>query len=96
MFKIGLTAVVTAALCFGIVAATGLARPDARIISMKTGDIFRFQNNLQCQTLSKTQVACGAKKLPNSVAVYFDAKQVNVVRFNKAGTNATVLFKIKR
>ena len=46
--------------------------------------------------LSKTQIACGGKQLAGQIAVYYSPKQINVVRFNKAGSNATVLFKTTR
>jgi hypothetical protein len=46
--------------------------------------------------LSKTQIACGGRTLAGQIAVYYNPKQLNVVRFNKAGSNATVLFKIAR
>ena len=42
--------------------------------------------------LTKTQIACGGKTLAGQIAVYYNPKQLNVVRFNKAGSNATVLY----
>jgi hypothetical protein len=97
MLKIGLTVVVTATLCFGIVAATGLASQEARIITMKVGDRLTLKsNNFQCSAITGKQVACGRNKLPNQVHVYFTPTQLDVVRFNAAGSKATVLFKIKR
>ena len=103
MLKIGLTALVTATLCFGLVAATGFAsqqssqRQQARVINLKVQDRLSLKsNNFQCLVLTKKQVACGRNKLPNQVHVYFDPTQLQVVRFNKAGTSATVLFKVAR
>jgi hypothetical protein len=99
MLKIGLTALVTAGLCFGLVAATGFASQErqTRVINIKPQDRLSLKsNNFQCLVLTKKQVACGRNKLPNQVHVYFDPKQLQVVRFNKAGTGATVLFKIAR
>ena len=37
MFKLGLTAVLTAAVCFAIAAATGLGASSAKVITMKPG-----------------------------------------------------------
>jgi hypothetical protein len=100
MLKIGLSALVTATLCFGIVAATGFASrntQDARIIGLKVGDIVRMPtNNFQCQVLTRKQVACGRKTLASSVVVYFQPGQLDVVRTNKKGTGGEVIFKIKR
>jgi hypothetical protein len=102
MLKIGLTALVTTALCFGVMAATGFASQQgserqARIINLKVKDRLSLKsNNFQCLVLTKKQVACGRNKLPGQVHVYFDPQQLQVVRFNKAGTSATVLFKIAR
>ena len=102
MLKIGLTALVTATLCFGVMAATGIASQkssdrQARVINLKVQDRLSLKsNNFQCLVITKKQVACGRNKLPNQVHVYFDPNQLQVVRFNKAGTSATVLFKVAR
>ena len=37
MFKLGLTAVLTAAVCFAIAAASGLGASSAKVITLKTG-----------------------------------------------------------
>jgi hypothetical protein len=99
MLKVGLTAIVTATLCFGLVAATGFAsqQKQQRVINLKVNDRLALKsNNFQCLVLTKKQVACGRNKLENQVHVYFEPKQLQVVRFNKAGNKATVLFKIAR
>ena len=99
MLKTSLAVLVTATVCFAIAAATGLASGErsARTINLKVGDvIIQASNNFHCQVSSKTQIACGGKKLPNSVVVYYGPNQVNVVRFNAKGTNATVLFAVRR
>jgi hypothetical protein len=99
MLKIGLTAIVTATLCVGVMAATGFAsqQKQTRVINLKVTDRLSLKsNNFQCLVLTKKQVACGRNKLPNQVHVYFEPTQLQVVRFNKAGNQATVLFKIAR
>jgi hypothetical protein len=99
MLKIGVTAAVTAMLCFAIVAATGFAseQRSARVISLKVGDRLTLKSdNFQCLVITKTQVACGRNSLPNQVHVYFGPAQLNVVKFNAKGNSASVLFKVKR
>ena len=97
MLRTTLTVLVTATVCFALAATTGLAGGAARVLNLKVGDtVIQASNDFHCVVLTKKQIACGAKKLPNSVSVYYDPDQLNVVRFNAAGTKATVLFKIKR
>ncbi len=99
MLKTTLAVLVTAAACFAIAATTGVASGDraARTINLKVGDtIIQASNNFHCEVIAKTQIACGGKKLAGQVAVYYGPDQINVVRFNKAGSSATVLFKIAR
>ena len=100
MLKTSLTVLVTAALCFGIAAATGFAsgsNAGARTINLKVGDtIIQASNNFHCQVLAKTQIACGGKALAGQVSVYYTPKQLDVVKFPKTGNKATVLFAIKR
>ena len=67
------------------------------MLNLKVGDVvIQSSNNFHCQVSSKTQIACGGKTLKNSISVYYSPHQVNVVRFNAAGTGATVLFGIRR
>jgi hypothetical protein len=100
MLKTSLTVLVTAAVCFGIAAASGFASSDrssGRTINLKVGDtVIQASNNFHCQVLSKTQIACGGKKLAGQVSVYYSPTQLNVVKFNKAGTKATSIFGMKR
>ena len=99
MFKTSLAVLVTAAVCFGVAAATGLASSDrsARTINLKVGDtIVQASNNFHCQVLSKTQIACGGKKLAGQVSVYYSPTRLNVVRFPTTGNKATVLFATPR
>jgi hypothetical protein len=99
MLKTSLTVLVTATVCFAIAAATGFASADrsAKRVNLNVGDtVIQASNNFHCQVLSKTQIACGGRTLAGQIAVYYNPKQLNVVRFNKAGSNATVLFKIAR
>ena len=97
MLRTTLTVLVTATVCFALAATTGLAGGAARVLNLKVGDtIIQASNNFHCQVLSKKQIACGGKTLPNSVSVYDDPQALNVVKFNAAGNKATVLFKIKR
>ena len=97
MLRIGLTAVVTAALCFTIAAATGLAAGAARVLTMQIGDIATYNpDNFHCQVLTKNQVACGAKLSPGSVQVYYGPHQLEVVRFGKTLKKGTILLNVKR
>ena len=99
MLKTSLTVLVTTAVCFGIAAASGFASSDrsARTINLKVGDtVIQASNNFHCQVLSKKQIACGGKTLAGQVSVYYSPTQLNVVKFNKAGTKATSIFGIKR
>ena len=97
MLKTALTVLVTATVCFAIAATTGFAQQDARRINMRVGDLITLQTaNVGCRALNTTTVACGANKISNSLAAYLTRTQINVVKFNAAGTKATVLFKIKR
>ena len=60
MLKTSLAVLVTAAACFGIAAATGLASSDrsARTINLKVGDtVVQASNNFHCQVLSRKQIA---------------------------------------
>lgn len=96
MFKLGLTAAVTAAVCFSVAAATGLGAGKPKVIAIKVGDITTLpSDNFHCQVITKTQVACGAKVTPGSVQVYFAPHQLEVLQF-KSATKANVLLNIKR
>jgi hypothetical protein len=96
MGRIVLTAVVTAAVCFAIAAATGLAAKP-RVFKMKVGDVAALSSdNFHCQALAKTQVACGADVKPGSVQVYYAPHQLEVLKFGKTLTKASVLLNIKR
>jgi len=97
MLKTTMTVLMTAAVCFAVAAATGFAQGSARVVNLKVGDtVVQATNNFHCQVLSKSQIACGGKTLKGAISVYYAPHQVNVVRFNNAGTKATVLFSIKR
>jgi hypothetical protein len=58
--------------------------------------IFLKSDNFHCQALTKTQVACGANTLPNSIQVYFAPHQVAVLQFDKTGKKAKAVFAAKR
>ena len=99
MLKTSLTVLVTATICFAIAAASGFASGSrsAKVVNLKVGDtVIQASNNFHCVVLSKKQIACGGKKLAGQLSVYYSPTQVNVVRFNKAGTKATVLFGVRR
>jgi hypothetical protein len=99
MLKTSLAVLVTATVCFAIAAATGLASGNrsSKTITLKVGDrIVQASNNFNCQVLSKTQVACGGKQFAGQIVVYYEPKTIRVLRVNKAGTNATVLYKVAR
>ena len=98
MLKTSMTVLVTAAVCFGIAAGTGVASQATRVIQLRPGgDVVVLKNgNVQCQALDKTTLACGANKLPGATHVYFSPHQLNVVRFNAAGTKYSVLWSVKR
>jgi hypothetical protein len=96
MLRIGLTAVVTAALCFAVAAATGLAAA-GKLYNLKIGDIASFSSdNVHCQALTKVEFACGAKVAPNSVQVYYGPHQLEVVKFGKTLKTGSVLLNVKR
>ena len=96
MPKLALTALVTAAVCFAIAAATGLGA-GPKVLTMTAGEIISLpSDNFHCQAVTKTQVACGANSLPNSVQVYFSPHQLDVLKFNKAGSKAAIIFSSKR
>ena len=79
MLKTSLTVLVTAAVCFGIAAATGFASSDrsARTVNLKVGDtVVQASNNFHCVVIAKTQIACGGKKLAGQVSVYYSPTQL--------------------
>ena len=97
MLRIGLTAFVTAAVCFTITATTGVAAGVAKVFNMHVGDIASFSaDNFHCQAVTKTQVACGAKVAPGSVQVYYGPHQLEVIKFGKTLKQGTILLNIKR
>jgi hypothetical protein len=97
MLKISLTALVTAAVCFAITAATGFARGGARQYNLKIGDRAVFKSDdFQCQALSKSQVACGGLSIPNSLQVYYSPTQLAVVKFGKSLQKGTLVYQGKR
>jgi hypothetical protein len=97
MFKLGLTALVTAAVCFGVIAATGLGASPAKVITLKKGDIISLKSgNFHCQVLTASEIACGANKIGNSVQVYYGPHQLAVIKFDKTGKKFQQLYAIKR
>ena len=97
MFKVAVTAVLTAAVCFAIAAATGLGAAAPKVVNLQVKEITSLKTaNFHCDVLTKTQVACGANALPNSVQVYFDPHHVVVLKFNSTGKKFEELFQVKR
>ena len=97
MLRIGLTALVTATVCFTITATSGLAGGVAKVFEMKVGDIASLSAaNFHCQAVTKTQVACGAKVAPGSVQVYYGPHQLEVIKFGKTLKKGTLLLNVKR
>jgi len=97
MLKLALTAVVTAAVTIAALAASGLGASSPPALNMKLQQvIFLKSDNFHCQALTKTQVACGANTLPNSIQVYFAPHQVVVLKFDKTGKHAKALYAAKR
>lgn len=97
MLKIGLTAVVTAALCFAVVAATGFGATAPKVLTMKVNEIISLKSdNFHCQALTTIEVACGANTLANSVQVYFAPKQLAVIKFDKTGKKGTITYEVDR
>jgi hypothetical protein len=97
MLKTTVTVLVTATVCFAIMATTGFAADARRVFTFKVGDVATMPSaNIQCQALSKTRVACGENELANAVHVYFDPHQLNVIKFNAAGTKYSILWQAKR
>ncbi len=97
MLKLGVTALLTAAVCFAIAAASGLGASSAKVINLETGQIVTLKSgNFHCQVLKATEVACGANSLKGSIQVYFAPHQLAVIRFDKTGKKFTQLYGIKR
>jgi hypothetical protein len=97
MPKTALTALLTAAATVAVLAATGLGASAPPALNMKLNQVIYLQsNNFHCQALTKTQVACGANTLPNSVQVYFTPHQLVVLRFDKTGKKAKPIYAVKR
>ena len=97
MLKVGLTAAVTAALCFAIVAATGFGAAAPKVLNLKANEIISLKSdNFHCQVLTTIEVACGANSLPNSIQVYFAPHEVAVTKFNSTGKKAAFLYTVKR
>jgi len=87
---------VTAAACFGIAAATGLARGDGRQYDLKVGDRSVFApDDVQCQVLAKTQVVCASLKVAKAVAVYYSPTQLAVVQVT-SNNKGKLLYEVKR
>ena len=97
MLKLALTALATAAVTIAAVAATGLGAGVPPALNMKIGQVIYLKSdNFHCQAISKAQVACGANTLLNSVQVYFAPHQVAVLKFDKTGKKASLLYGVKR
>ena len=97
MLKLVVTALATAAVCFAVVSATGLGAAAPPALNMKLRQVIYLKSdNFHCQALTKSEVACGANSIPNSIQVYFTPHQVAVLKFNKAGTKAAVVYGTKR
>jgi hypothetical protein len=91
------TALLTAAACLAITAATGFARPAGHQYNLKVGDRSVFtSDNLQCQVLTKAQVVCGALKVTNGIHVYYSPTQIEIVKIGASAAKGTVLFNVKR
>jgi hypothetical protein len=97
MFKLGLTAVATAAVCFAVAAATGLGASSTKVITLHKGTVVSLESgNFHCQVLTATEVACGANAIPNSVQVYYGPHQLAVIQFDKTGKKFQQLYAVKR
>ena len=97
MLKLAVTAAVTAAVTVAALAASGLGASGPPALNMKLGQVIYLKSdNFHCQALTKTQVACGANTLPNSIQVYFGPHQVVVLKFDKTGKHAKALYSAKR
>jgi hypothetical protein len=97
MFKLGLTALVTAAVCFAVAAATGLGASSAQVLALKKGDVITLKaGNFGCRVLTASEVACGANTLKNAVTVYYGPHQLAVIKFDKTGKKYTQLYAVKR
>ena len=97
MLKLALTALLTAATTVAALAAGGLGASAPPALNMKLDQVIYLKSdNFHCQALTKTQVACGANKLPNSIQVYFTPHQVVVLKFNSTGKKAKAIYATKR
>ena len=97
MFKVGLTALITAIACFAIAAATGLGAAVLKPLTLARQAGGRLQaRKPPLPGPDSTQVVCGADALENSVQVYFQPHLLAVIKFNKTGTKFTQLYAAKR
>jgi hypothetical protein len=97
MFRLGLTALVTAGACFAIASATGLGAAVFAPLTLHVGQSVDFKaGNFHCEALTTTQVVCGADTLRNSVQVYYEPHVLAVIKFNNAGTKFAQLYAVKR
>jgi hypothetical protein len=97
MFKVGLTALLTAAACLAIAAATGFGAGSPKVVDLQLHEITSLKGgNFHCEVLTKTEVACGSNSLPNSVQVYFAPHELAVLKFNSTGKKFAQLYAAKR
>ena len=97
MLKLALTALLTAATTVAALAAGGLGASAPPALNMKLDQVIYLKSdNFHCQALTKSQVACGANTLPNSIQVYFAPHQLAVLQFDKSGKKAKAIYATKR
>jgi hypothetical protein len=97
MLKLALTAMLTAATTVAALAAGGLGASAPPALNMKLDQVIYLKSdNFHCQALTKSQVACGANTLPNSIQVYFTPHQMVVLQLDRSGKKAKAIYATKR
>ncbi len=97
MLKHALTPALVALCCFALAAASGLGAVNAKLVPLKVGDVTTFSSdNFSCQVLTKAEVACGTKLVPNALIVYYAPHQLEVLKFGASTTKAEVILNVKR
>jgi hypothetical protein len=97
MLKLALTALLGAAATVAVPAAGVLRASAPPALNMKLNQVIYLKSdNFHCQALTKSQVACGANTLPNSIQVYFTPHQVVVLKFDRTGKKAKPVYAARR
>jgi hypothetical protein len=93
-----LTAIVTAIVCFAVMAGVGLARSTKTLYKLQPGDVALVPHgNLFCTALSSTSAICSNGVEKGNIAVLFNPHRATVYRLRSTSvTDATRLFSTAR